>query len=229
MLLWLAVVCLYIYAAPTPAYFLAMAGLAPALVFVLLAWMAKKSRLRQRTAAIISIALVPLFLVFGLFHTVCLTLDAALSPTTNPAKYASLLEDLHYPDNRLIAHFPAKIPEDAEDVELSHNHAFLQGGENFSLCFRANREYIAAEAARFSSKAGWFGSHEDAKRAGNEAGWMHFPMMSSAYTLPEENTIYLLYSRPHEESGKYMWNHGESCCVVINEEEGRILYQMDDW
>ena len=195
-------------------------------LLTLLAWLVQKEKLRHSTSVLLFFGTLPLQL-FALFLA---AMFAVTQPTTDPAAYGYALRELNYPRNEAIAFFPEEIPDDAQDIDLWHNYPFLQGGERLSLAFSADEAYIDAEIDRLSQKAKWIGTHEEAGRLNNGVSWQSFVELGEpSYTLPDDYTIYLLYSRPYKDSGDHIWNHGETAVVVINDEKNRILYQMDDW
>lgn len=195
-------------------------------LFTLLACLVQKGKIRQSTSVLLFFGTLPVQL-FALFFV---SMFAAVEPTSNPAAYEYILHELNYPRNKLIAFFPEEIPEGAQEVSFWHNHPFLQGGERLSLAFTADEEYISSEIDRLSGEAKWVGAHSESKGLNNGISFQSFESMDEeGYTLPDDCTIYLLYSRPYRDFGDHIWNHGETCVVVISDEKNRILYQMDDW
>lgn len=192
----------------------------------LLAWLVQTGKMRHFTSNLIFFCSLPVQL-FALGYVLLLI---STEPVVNPAAYEYTLHELNYPRNELIAFFPEEIPEGAQDISFWHNYPFLQGGKRLSLSFTADEEYISSEIERFSAEAKWAGTHAEANGLNNEVSWESYPELGeSTYLLPDDYTIYILYSRPYMDSGDHIWNHGEVCSVAISDEKNRILYQMEDW
>lgn len=195
-------------------------------LLTLLAWLVQKGKLRHSTSVLLFFGSLPLQL-FALFFA---DMFAVTQPSSDPAAYGYALRELNYPRNEMIAFFPEEIPNDAQDIDFWHNYPFLQGGERLSLAFTAGEEYIDAEIERLSQDALWIGTHTQAGGLNNGVSFQSFEAMNEeGYTLSDACTIYLLCSRPYKDSGDHIWNHGETAVAVINDEENRILYQMNDW
>ena len=200
-----------------------------ALASTIAAVLRHKGKMGLSGSRLLCMLLLPVLCICSGFELLALGLDTVTTPVTNPAEYTGLLPRNHA-EKPLFAHFPDTIPEDAQDVRLWFNHPFLQGGERLSLCFTASEEYIAAEIDRFSSEAIWIGTHSGSAGLKNGVSFQTFDLLDEdGYTLPDDYTIYLTYSRPYKASGDHIWNHGEVSAVVINDAENRILYQMEDW
>ena len=200
-----------------------------ALASTIAAVLRHKGKMGLSGSRLLCMLLLPALCICCGFELFALGLDTVSTPITDPSKYAELLPRNHT-EKPLHAHFPDTIPEDAQDVRLWFNYPFLMGGERLSLCFTANEEYIAAEIDRFSSEAIWMGTHSGSTGLKNGVSFQTFDLLDEdGYTLPDDYTIYLLYSRPYKDSGDHIWNHGEVSAVVINDAENRILYQMEDW
>lgn len=155
-----------------------------------------------------------------------IAIDAATTVTTDINRYERVLKLSNLPDY-LLENFPDEIPAGAEDIEFSYHPAFMQGGEDVVLKFKADSDDIKGYAEEFSEKAKWIGKEGDGKAS--EYGVFTGTFSAFNYPgagLPKHFTIYVIFSRPYKPDD---WNHGERSLAAINKKDNEILFMASRW
>ncbi|MFS8501032.1 MAG: hypothetical protein FWJ59_04415, partial [Caldicoprobacter sp.] len=131
-----------------------------------------------------------------------------------------------YPNNPLTQHFPNKIPDNAENIVFSYSPAFLQGGQFWGLRFETDSNSIENYIDQLSKRAKWIGKSGDSQAEANGISWGKFSDLGYIDLLPEDFTIYIIYSKPYKPND---WNHGELSLVAISEQRNEIIFLAEDW
>lgn len=198
--------------------------LIPSLCFGAITILAFQKKLSVKASSIMTGILIPVFAIVMFFVFVVLSLDAATTTTTDISSYKSVLTATGYPDNVLTKSFPSQIPDDASNVRLRYNPAFLQGGENFVLQFETKSESIATYQDMFCKEANEFKL--------SKATLLDYDYEQECFSLlgyneiPSGYTCYLLYSTPYHSNN---WNHGAYSFVAINTDLNTIIFAESDW
>lgn len=208
-----------------PYYFEGLIFAVPFICFGIITFFTVKEKLKRVSSSIMTGVLIFLSVPAMLVTFTIMIFDAATTITTDISKYERVLNMSGYRSNSLIKHFPDKIPGSAKNIIFSYNPAFLQGGENFDLKFETDLDSIKSYINEFSQKAKWQGkaSENEAEKNGVFSGTFNtFGYMD----LPEDFTIYLIYSKPYKPSD---WNHGELSLVAISQQRKEIIFLAEDW
>ncbi len=161
-LVWagLAFACfLFVYCALTlwtvvPIYGKGLLFIVPAVIFMLLAFFAQKSKGEGIWTVVVGAVCVPLsfFCAQVLFFYIAFT----ASDTTNVDYYERAIRYSSY-DNFVeetgLDFLPESLPEGAEEVSFYYTPQILQGSETISVCFTAPADWLRAYEAEFLQNA----------------------------------------------------------------------------
>jgi hypothetical protein len=204
-----------------PYYFGGLIFVLPFVCFGIITFFTAKEKLKVSNASLITIVMILLFGITTVISYLVIAIDSSTIQTTNVGRYGRVLKLRDYPNNELIKYFPKRIPDGAENIVFRYNAAFFQGGENFSLRFKSDLDYINSYINDLSQKAKWIGSANDIEAEKN--GVFTGTFSTLGYTdLPEDFTIYLIDSRGN-------WNHGEISLVAISKQRNEIIFVASDW
>ena len=191
-------------------------------------------RLKGRMLAISGVVLSALQLVFVIW----LMLTMFPNKVTKVSKYEEIRHKLwHSPT--LIAHFPDKIPADANDVRLSYFPGFLQGGAWFQVKMTLPEDRISQLFEEFDLKkvksvhGGGSYDHENSE-VGMPTTLFRTSKSDSSDSsrnfvgegFPEDFVIMVLGAK---DSARGSWNHGCSYGVAISKFRREIVYWAEDW
>jgi hypothetical protein len=154
---------------------------------------------------------------------------------TDPEQYHRTLNDYWRsgaPD--IVAHFPERIPADAQNIHFLFTPRFLMGGARLYLLFQTSAEEIqrirnVAEKLRNSG----------CNLLGNTAGITEInqfpkPIDPSAPTLGDElsadfNLYFFDATFPEMRLEEWCWNRGITHGIAINEKSQQVLFWADYW
>lgn len=196
----------------------------PALVFTLLELLARRRIISSRVTTVITLILIPVFIVAMAFNLVWMAFGAATATTTNIDRYPRALRALDYPESELVAYFPARIPEDATAAKMSYSPQFLQGGGHLILDFVTDDRAIESYQETFAQQAVWRGIPVELEEKG--VGFFHLYGYLEHDSIPDDTVVYLMYSEPYQEDS---WNHGKVAVGAISEAANEVLYQVEYW
>ena len=183
--------------------------LLPALVFFAVGAAARKGSLSPRAAVALTGVLGAVFFLLSAFYVLLLSVWTATAVTTDVRYYRRAYAQISGKE-AVSAHFPASVPEDARDVEFSYTPRFLQGGEVFRLSYTAPEDEIFRRSALLRAAAEWSGPDAEWRR-------MHRHVPGGSASLR------------YQLLGSGFGNHGEECCVLIDQAGGRIEFYYSDW
>jgi hypothetical protein len=190
----------------------------------------RSKRLKGRVLAISGIVLSALQIVFVMW----LMLTIFPNEVTKVSKYEEIRHELwHNP--KLVAHFPDKIPADANDIRLSYLPGGLQGGAWFQVKMTLPEDRISQLFEEFDlKKVKSFqggGSHDHE----NSEGGMPTTLFRTSESDSRDSSENFVGERFPEDfvimvlgtSGN--WHHGKSQGVAMSKARNQIVYWADDW
>ena len=184
-----------------------------------------KGKLRSSVSVALAASLTVILLPAMLFAFAWMSMDAATTTTTDVGKYERVLGLREYPDNALIAHFPAKIPDNAKNVVFHYYPAFMQDGEVFALKFETDDDSVNTYRNEFSKKAKWTGKASDIEAQENGVAFGSFSEIGYD-ELPDDFIVYLIDSKPYHTGD---WNHGIMSLAAVSGQRREVLFYADDW
>lgn len=162
-----------------------------------------------------------------------------LTPITTPSKYQNVIA-LRWHDQRLIEHFPEKIPPNAGNPRFYYQAGFLQGGSSIELRVQMPDNFVEKVYAiyRPQAKATFNGAVKLEGGANNpdrllKESFVTFPQdeydtPGALPLLPQDFEILLLSSEPYM-SNPTDWNHGQASGISISRHRREIIYWAEDW
>ncbi len=151
---------------------------------------------------------------------------------TDPEDYQSVLQSMNYPQEKLIAHFPDRIPSNVENVQFFYRPKFLQGGGALQLRFKTSHE----EVEKFLTKFEPLSIHVqqgctdlfDAINQGSQVAIASFRNEGNTGfgVLPKDYKVIVLGSKPYHEKD---WNHGYSYGVAVSVKRNEVVYWSEFW
>lgn len=221
-------IAVYLFVTVTPVepyYFTGLLFLLPCVCFGIITYFTALGKLKSAASSGITAAAILVLGVASLAGFSALSFQAATTTTTDTSKYGRALRLNSYPENALISCFPERIPEDAKDVVFRYHPAFLQGGENYELKFKADSAFLERKAEEFARKSKWTGktSDKEAEKHGVISGSLG---ELGYYDLPDDFIVYLLNGKPYQPGN---WNHGNVSLVAVNRKSNEIIFHAEDW
>ena len=198
----------------------------PALCFAAAAFQIKrhpqKDHALLRTAAVLGAA----FGLMALISVPCILIHDAVATVTDVESYERVREHSCFSDD-LIADFPDRLPEDAEDAKLYYApFAIGQGGQEIEVGFRTSADTIRAYTEEYAKEAVWIGKESDGEASRHGVFSGAFSSLYGSYTpLSQDFTVYVISGRAYSGS----WNHGEISLVAISEKSDEILFRASKW
>lgn len=197
----------------------------PPLVFGGIAMIAAYNRMSVREILPISIALAIIFSVSSIALGTFLWLQTSDSFIIKENQYAQALELVGYP-SKATAHFPDKIPANAENVQLRLQSAIGQGGTELSLQYTyGSPSDIQLLEDRLAVCTIWSGK-PNAADAGAYGLFHGFTNYYPSEDIPTDLTVYIIYSHPYQKNN---WNHGVLGYVAISKKIQNIIYYYSKW
>lgn len=197
----------------------------PFFTYLFLTFLTLKLKIKAKAANILIAVLIPVFAITMLFALLFLSIKEATTITTDPNKYERVLKLTHYPQNEITKHFPESIPEIAEDVKFSYNPQFLQGGENFTLGFKADVSYVKDMIQEYQSSCQFIGNAAEDLEA---YGFFSHP--TNRYfedsNIPASFDVYVIDSKPDHPDD---FNHGMKYGFLVSQSRDEIVYFADSW
>jgi hypothetical protein len=194
--------------------------------------------LNRKTALIIVLVLIPLICVGVGFWILAEFRAAARSAeenwvTTDLAQYSQIRNGFEW-DNKLTEHFPEQIPSNATDIHLMYSPPFMQKGANFQLRFKLP----PSEIERLLAEYGEVAKQKYEGHQGGASDYMHKSYLPlppfhinddpGGTILPKDYVIIVLGAEPRGQED-FLWNHGYTYGVAINESISEILYWAEYW
>ncbi|MEQ1749647.1 MAG: hypothetical protein ABL974_09515 [Prosthecobacter sp.] len=159
----------------------------------------------------------------------------ATGSVTDPKQYHRTLNDYWRsgaPD--MVAHFPERIPADAQNIHFLFTPSFLMGGARLYLLYQTSAEEIqrirnVAEELRNSG----------CNLLGNTAGIPEInefpkPLNIQEPILGEElpagfDLYFFDATFPEMRQEEWCWNHGSTHGIAINEKSQQVLFWAESW
>lgn len=198
----------------------------PCLCFAALAFVTRKNYITTMEAIAVSSALLVTSAALLFFLSVHIIIEESTTVITDTSYYNRVVQSLERTPEQLGQYFPAAIPAEAENVQFFYRPPFVQGGGTVALKFDAKPEQIQNYASQLTHTAVWKGKATDGKaeKFGIFDSTFHLSQMD--YELPEDNTIYVLFSRSSPQGD---WHHGTQSLATINEAETEIVFLIQRW
>ncbi|BAK99363.1 hypothetical protein OBV_21650 [Oscillibacter valericigenes Sjm18-20] len=213
-----------------PHYYLGLLFAVPSLYFAAIAYWSKRRIQKESYSMLTSTSAIIFGFAFGLLMLIafpCVMIHDGVSDVTDVESYERVIK-LSCFQHDLIADFPDKLPEDAEDAKLYYSpFAIGQGGQEIAVGFRASTDTIDGYLRRFSQEASWVGTESDAEATqhGVFSGTFSY-LDGSASGLSEDFKVYVISGKPYRNGD---WNHGENSLVAISQEKNKILFWASNW
>lgn len=174
--------------------------------------------------SIISVIGVFISFFFNLFYQ-------SIEPSTNVKRYTNIMRSYGYPDEKIIAHFPAKIPKEASKIYFYERPKFMQGSMNVYLRYTLPSKEIDSIYSTYQKKGIWRqnGSNDSFEliNKGTEISLPEIASVDIGYSeLPADFEIIVLDSKPYHEKN---WNHGYSYGTAISKSRREVIYWCDYW
>lgn len=152
---------------------------------------------------------------------------------TDLSQYAEVRREWRH-NQALIAHFPQQIPIVATDAHLMYSPPFIQKGANLQLRFKlppAEIKRLLAEYGKIAIQK--YEGQEEGTAQYMRKGYLPLPLFHVnddplGVILPKDYVIIVLGAEPQGEPD-FVWNHGYTYGVAINETISEILYWAEDW
>ncbi|WP_312940723.1 hypothetical protein [Oscillibacter sp.] len=194
----------------------------PCFCFGLITYLAYIEKISRLCSIILSLCLAVVSIVAASGLLVYLSIDAATTTTTEIKKYERVLRISGITEEFQPNIFPAEIPADAYDVNFSYHPAFMMGGEELMLEFKADADKINSYKKEFEANAAWIGNGPNtyAEDYGIFSGTL------TSFNLPYDATIYVISATP---SHKDDWNHGKRLLTAISISENYVLFYAEKW
>ena len=123
-----------------------------------------------------------------------------------------------------VAHFPAFIPREAEDVRVFFFPGLMMAGRVFELGMQLPADAvhdIAEEYANYPETVS--GAINLRKHCGN------YTYNDERGELPEHFTIRIIHGEPQGTSHKGDWNHGCLSSVAYSRKTNQVVYVTNTW
>ena len=160
--------------------------------------------------------------------------EAATTSVDDVARYEAVLGDLGHPNERLVAHFPVHIPENATQVMFYYLPAFLQGGANLQLRCKLPSSEVDSVLQRYLATAQQV---QNSRGDVIEAKGDYHPLPTPSFRneddsgfapLPEGFLVLVLDAKPYR-TDPVDWNHGYSYGVAVSTERQEVIYWAEYW
>lgn len=198
----------------------------PALYFAAAAFKIKRHPQKEPALLYTGAVLGAAFGLMALISVPCVLIHDAVATVTDVGSYERVREHSCFSDD-LIADFPDRLPEDAEDAKLYYApFAIGQGGQEIAVGFRTSADTIRTYAEECSKEASWIGKESDDEAARHGVFSGEFSGLYGSYApLPQDYTVYVISGRSY--SGN--WNHGEISLAAISITNNEILFWASKW
>ncbi len=204
-----------------PYYFEGLGFLLPFICYGILHKVTARKLIKKTTSNAISFVMALILSIPMVFLFLILAVHSATTEYNNPKFYERILKVNGYPQNYKIEHFPSTIPEDAKNILFHYNPAFLQGGEIFSLRFKAGSTDLAAYEKEFLKSCITLDS------AASDNNFFENMFSYIGYDiLPEDFTIYVFNSTPNKQGD---WNLGRVSLSAISTLRREIIFYSHNW
>ncbi len=204
-----------------PYYFEGLGFLLPFICYGIIHKLTARKLIRKSTSNANSFIMALILSIPMLFLFLILSVHAATSEYNNPKFYERILKVNGYPKNYYTEHFPATIPEGAQNIIFHFNSAFLQGGTIFSLRFEVDATDLAAYEKEFLENGNPLDS------TAYEHNFFENMFSNTGYdSLPEDITIYVFISNPYEQGD---WNHGRVSLSAISALRNEVIFYHHSW
>ena len=149
---------------------------------------------------------------------------------TNLADYPSTLQE--WSSTGLVAHFPASVPPQAQNVRFSALPGYLQGGAHLQLRMQLPADEVAAIEARLAMATTHVydgGGVYDHYNKDQDNNWptTSFHTADNPRTSSDFPTHYKLYVLSATNRGS--WNHGKTTGAAISTKLNEVIYWADSW
>ena len=181
----------------------------PALILGVIAFLAVKGKLGVSATTIWTTILSILLLLVSVFYVFLLSVWSATTTTTDIQYYSRAYVQIDEVD-AVEEIFPKTIPADAKDIVFTYTPPFLHGGEEFKLSYTTTNEKLTEWTDILEKEAEWIGSNQ---KWHSENNWSFNGVDATRYQLDWDGGF----------------NHGEICCVLIDEMTGRITFCYSHW
>lgn len=159
----------------------------------------------------------------------------ATGSVTDPKQYHRTLNDYWRsgaPD--LVAHFPERIPADAQNIHFLFTPRFLMGGARLYLLYQTLPEEIQrirakAERSRNIS-CNLLGHTEGIPEINQFQKPLNIQQPILGEELPAGFDLYFFDATiPEMRQEEWCWNHGSTHGIAINEKSQQVLFWAESW
>lgn len=197
------------------------------LCFACITLVSRSGRVSRSASKTLTIAAILLFVFLSWAYLLHIAVDEATTSTTDPKDYEKVLGFIDYPNNPAAKQFPAKIPDNAQEVQFSYHPAIGQGGEVMCLKYKLDSDEIDSCQVVASQHATWMGEpnsgEKDLMLLVDESTHV-FEYASSE--LPSDLNVYVRYRKPYR---FHDFNHGELGLTAISSQRNEILFAFNRW
>ncbi|MBM3152134.1 MAG: hypothetical protein FJZ96_08030 [Chloroflexi bacterium] len=156
--------------------------------------------------------------------------EPGIGVVTDPAKYATLRAQLG--DGAAVQHFPLTIPTEAINVRFYYRPSLFQGGTSFQLRLTLPTDQVDKQYSEFSAQAihSYIGGDTNVhvNLSDGVPTTLFFTGDNAQQSFPTTYEILVLGAMPYGDSN-FIWNHGMTYGVAINNSESIVVYWLEDW
>lgn len=180
-----------------------------------------------------NILLIIAYCIFLFYQFLYIAFVDSIEPVTNVGCYQNILKYRNYPYTE-ISHFPKSIPADASNVFVYDQQPFLQGGSMLYLRYTASEEEIKdlyeeyKKSVKFILTTDKYNMDSETKEYYYPSGYDLESFVGDLYKDVYDVYIIDCASGDHDEIG-FLWNHGYSYGLMINQTYNDLIYWSDVW
>jgi hypothetical protein len=205
-----------------------IAFFAPVAIFAGMYFIRRKHSPGRKAWVVAGIACGIFLAFFESANYFLMSLDDDLSPVQDVHSYANELQLNGYPDNESLAHFPAKIPDGAQNVRFYDNPAFGPGPFAFLLRYDTDAAGIDALYERFTPVANRFFTMRSVTDEAvlEQIDSLSFFANDIGYArLPDDFDIILLGG----ESTEANWSDGYAWGLAVSRQRNEVILFSIGW
>ncbi|BAY61212.1 hypothetical protein NIES22_12730 [Calothrix brevissima NIES-22] len=150
---------------------------------------------------------------------------------TDTSRYVAIHNEL-IAHGYQVKHFPNKIPQDAQDVDIAYSPDVLKGGSFFQLRLKESPEKIKQLLSQYKSVAKYEyrggNTNDHANQPNGVPTTFFYTSKTSVDSFPPSYEILVLDAQDQGKPG-FKWNHGYSYGVAIDSSTSDIVYWSEQW
>jgi hypothetical protein len=131
----------------------------------------------------------------------------------------------------IMQHFPEPLPADATEVKFHYHPSFMQGGTVIQLRLQLPKNQVEKLTDEYYQTATLILHNGNVVKGGSDEGGIPHPQIwvqEDTKGFEKGSFTFFLHEEPLGEEN-FLWNHGTTYGVMINQEEQVVIYWAEEW